>query len=106
MPVYMSNSDTLKDFFEREIKANKCFFDPMVLSEWIYDHKSDPIIEKQYPKLMYLLKKVTKIVPEASQADIITELISVANKTFDEQYSKKVVNERYKEWIKRYLNKK
>ena len=106
MPVYMNTSDTLKDVFEREVKANNCFFDPMILSEWIYDHKSDPIIEKRYPKLMYLLKKVTKIVPEASQADIIAELISVANKMFNEQYSEKIVNKRYKEWIKRYLNKK
>ena len=104
MPVYMNTSDTLKDFFEREVKANNCFFDPMILSEWIYDHKSDPIIEKRYPKLMYLLKKVTKIVPEATQADIITELISVVNKMFDEHYSKKNVNMKHKEWMKRCLD--
>ena len=106
MPVYMNTSDTLKDFFEREMKANNCYFDPMILSEWIYDHKSDSIIEKQYPKLMSLLKKITKIVPEATQADIITELLSVVNRVFNEHYSKKNVNMKYKEWIERHLQKK
>ena len=78
----------------------------MILSEWIYDHKSDSIIEKQYPKLMSLLKKVTKIVPETSQSDIIIELLSVTNKMFDKYYSKKIVAKKINEWIKRFLQEK
>ena len=105
MPVYTNSKDTLKDFFEREINSHKCYFNPMILSEWIYDHKSDSIIEKQYPRLMSLLKKVTKIVPEASQSDILTELISVTNKMFDEHYSKKIVYEKTNEWINKHFFK-
>ena len=105
MPVFINTSDTLKDFFEREAKANDYCFNPMILSEWIYDHKSDSIIEKQYPRLMSLLKKVTKIVPEASQSDILTELISVTNKMFDEHYSKKIVYEKTNEWINKHFFK-
>ena len=103
MPVYTNTSDTLKDFFEREVKANNYHFDPMILSEWVYGYRGDTIIEEYYPELMSLLKKVTRAVPEATQADIVTELISVANKSFDENYSERYVNKKHKQWIDKYL---
>ena len=98
MPVYINTSDTLKDFFEREAKANDYCFNPMILSKWFYIHRNDSMMEKYNPDLMFLLKKVTKIVPEASQMEIMTELISTANKVFDEHYSKKFVYEKINEW--------
>ena len=103
MPVYMNTNDSLKDFFEREVKANNYYFDPMILSEWVYGYRGDTIIEEYYPELMSLLKKVTKAVPEATQADIITELISVSNKRFDEDYSERLQNKKHSDWIKKYL---
>ena len=103
MPVYTNTTDNLKDFFEREVKANNYYFDPMILSEWIYGYRGDYIIEEYYPELMPLLKKSTKAVPEATQSDIITELISVSNKMFDEDYSVRFVNKKHEEWIKKYL---
>tara|TARA_B100000749_G_C18375895_1_gene443778 strand:- start:607 stop:927 length:321 start_codon:yes stop_codon:yes gene_type:complete len=103
MPVYINTNDNLKDFFEREVKANNYYFDPMILSEWVYGYRGDTIIEEYYPELMSLLKKVTRAVPEATQADIITELISVANKSFDENYSERYVNKKHKQWIDKYL---
>ena len=103
MPVYINTSDTLNDFFEREVKANNYYFDPMIISEWIYGYRGDSMIEEYYPELMSLLKKATRAVPEATQADIITELISVANKAFDENYSKKYITTKHNEWISKYL---
>ena len=103
MPVYINNEDTLNDFFEREVGANNHFFDPMILSEWIYGYRGDYMIEEYYPDLMPLLKRATKIAPDASQADIITSLISTVNKMFNEHYSHKVVNERHQQWIDKYL---
>ena len=103
MPVYINTNDNLKDFFEREVKANNYHFDPMILSEWVYGYRGDTIIEEYYPELMPLLKKVTRAVPEATQADIITELISVANKSFDENYSERYVNKKHEQWINKYL---
>ena len=94
MPVYMNTSDTLKDFFEREVKANLYYFDPMILSEWVFGYISDSMVEEYHPGLMSFLRKTTKIVPEASQTDIMTELISVANKMFDEHSDKNYVYER------------
>ena len=49
MPVYMNTNDSLKDFFEREVKANNYYFDPMILSEWVYGYRGDTIIEEYYP---------------------------------------------------------
>ena len=103
MPVYINTSDALKGFFEREVENNNCYFDPMLLSEWLCVHRSDSMLEKYNPKLMSLLKKVTKLVPEASQTEIMTELISTANIMFDKHYSKKFVYERINEWITKFL---
>ena len=103
MPVYINNEDTLNDFFEREVIDNNHFFDPMILSEWIYGYRGDHMIEEYYPDLMPLLKKATKIVPDASQADIITSLITIVNKVFNEHYSYKVVKKRHQQWIDKYL---
>ena len=106
MPVYMNTSDNLRDFFEREVKSNKYYFDPMILSEWVYGYRGDLIIEEYYPELMFLLKKATKAVPEASQADIVTELISVANKMFDENYSERFRNKKHQQWVNKYLQER
>ena len=106
MPVYTNTNDNLRDFFEREVKANKYYFDPMILSEWVYGQRGDYIIEEYYPELMSLLKKATKAVPEASQADIITELISVSNKMFDENYSERFRNKKHQECVNQYLQER
>ncbi len=103
MPVYINNEDTLNDFFEREIKENNHFFDPMILSEWVYGYRGDYMIEGYYPDLMPLLKKATRAVPDASQADIITSLITIINRMFNEHYSHKVVNRKQQQWIGKYL---
>ena len=43
MPVYMNDEDTLRDYFERTIKAENYWIDPLVLSEWIYGYNSDDL---------------------------------------------------------------
>ena len=85
MPVYMNDEDTLRDYFERTIKAENYWIDPLVLSEWIYGYNSDDLINRHYPEVLTMIDEAKKIAPNVEMADVVTELFVVINEIYSEQ---------------------
>ena len=83
MPVYTNDEDTLQEFFEREIKENNYWIEPMVLSEWIYGYNGDDMLYSINPEVFIMIEEAKKIAPDCEMADIITELFVVVNKLYN-----------------------
>ena len=83
MPVYMNDTDTLQDYFERKIKENNYWIEPMILSEWIYGYNGDDFLSRIYPEVFTMIDEAKKITPNYEMADIITELFVVVNKIYN-----------------------
>ena len=83
MPVYISDEDTLQDYFEREIKGNNYWIEPIVLSEWIYGYNGDEMLQRINPEVFTMIDEAKKITPNYEVADIVTELFVVVNKLYN-----------------------
>ena len=90
MPVYINDEDTLQDFFNRKIKENGYYIEPLVISEWIYGYIGNDFINKHHPEVLELLNEAESITPDLDKAGIITEFITVINKLHTEFFLKDV----------------
>ena len=83
MPVFINDEDTLQDYFERKIKENNYWIEPMILSEWIYGYDGNNLLRYTNPEVFTMIDEAKKITPNYEMADIITELFVVVNKIYN-----------------------
>ncbi len=83
MPVFINDEDTLQDYFERKIKENNYWIEPMILSEWIYGYNGDNLLRHTNPEVFTMIDEAKKITPNYEMADIVTELFVVVNKIYN-----------------------
>ena len=91
MPVFINDEDTLQDYFERKIKENNYWIEPMILSEWIYGYNGDDLLHRTNPEVFTMIDGAKKITPNYEMADIITELFVVVNKVYNKHLKEDMI---------------